>query len=558
MKSESKWYFTAIPVFLISFLLINSSVLSVIDAKLRDGSVTELGRYHFTFDAYQHISEDDDPSIIAWGSSKMREAFNGNEFEEYSIHQDANFYNLAFAAERPYYRLPEISSMINAEPDVLMLELGPSTFSTLQTPLDINSLEKMNSILFHRPITDNDDFIEILEPEDRELLELGVVGKFSSSSRYGFPALENSLVDHLGEELTGWDCDKKLSNVRCVPNPESPLFDSYLRQPPQFSNYIDRAKTANDGTLEEFYGERLDKYIRSSYHNPEGKLNKNQLAFDYIIDQALNADIEVILVALPYNPVFMNHLETTQWDYYYSAIENFSQREDLTTIDLSRSDHFSNDQYFNDYSHMASLGEEQFTRIMLPHLDEVLNQQLGNSTKAASYPIPHELPPMIFQQKDSSNLSIELSKPASNEQGKGVLENHSWVLSSTNNQSVFQVEPDSGLAASSIEDSPHLRYCFFSTTTNDRYLWVRSESPSFNSDSIWLGKNGVLIPTGDRGIGLKSSTEGKMWYSKGDNGERVVFPVTEGQNCIDIWMREDGVVVNELLLANDIHWVPEV
>ena len=557
MKSESKWYFTAIPVFLITFLTVNASVLSMVDGKLRDGSVMEFGRYHFTFDAYNHIRADESPSVVAWGSSKMREAFNGNEFEEFSVHPEASFYNLAFAAERPYYRLPEVASLIAADPEVLMLELGPNTFSSLKTPLDASSLERMNSILFHRPLNDDTDFEKVLDAEDKALLELGLEGRLSASSRYAFPALENKMVDRFADEPTGWSCDEKMTNVRCVPPPGTPLFDAYLRQPPQFSNYIERAKVANDGTLEEFYGERLDKYIQSTYHNPQGTMNKNHRAFDYIIEQARGAGIDVVLVAIPYNPVFMDRLSASQWDYYYAAIENYSLREDITTIDLSRSPHFSNDEYFNDYSHMAELGESQFTRLVLPSIDQILTQRLGNTSESANYPAVHVLPAMEFDVQNETHISIAIGSPTISRAGSGSFSGHSWVVQTSNEVTSIVVEPNTGQASKDITTSPHLRYCFSSPSVGDKYLWIRSDSPDFNSDSVWLGNDGNLIDTGERGVGLKSSVEGKVWFSQGDNGERLVFPTVEGSNCLDIWMREDGVAINELILTSESGWSPE-
>ena len=163
MNQTTRWYCSAITSFIVTLILVNPILSDAVDRKLIDGSVMELGRYHFTFEAYDYISKDNAPSVVTWGSSKMRESFDGLDMEKHSVHDDANFYNLGYASEHPYLRLPELSSLISAKPDVLVLELGPNTFSFLPTPLDQNSLEKVNSVIYHSPIVGNKEYLQVMK-----------------------------------------------------------------------------------------------------------------------------------------------------------------------------------------------------------------------------------------------------------------------------------------------------------------------------------------------------------------------------------------------------------
>ena len=194
MSENGRWYLSALISLFLTLLMVNSSLSGVVDRKLIDGSVMELGRYHFTFEAYEYISEDEAPSVIAWGSSKMRESFDGYELEKISGHKDANFYNLGYASELPYLRLPELSSMISSNPDVLVLELGPNTFSYLSTPLDSSSLEKMNSLIYHSPLLNDGDYMTVMEHEDIDLLDASFGKRLKGHSRYSFPQLKTTLL----------------------------------------------------------------------------------------------------------------------------------------------------------------------------------------------------------------------------------------------------------------------------------------------------------------------------------------------------------------------------
>jgi hypothetical protein len=553
LSENSRWYFSALISLFLTLLMVNSSLSGVVDRKLIDGSVMELGRYHFTFEAYEYISEDEAPSVIAWGSSKMRESFDGSEMEKISGHKDANFYNLGYASELPYLRLPEVSSMISSNPDVLVLELGPNTFSYLSTPLDGSSLEKMNSLIYHSPLLNDGDYMTLMEHEDIDLLDASFGKRLKGHSRYSFPAIENYLIDEITDEETGWNCDQKLNNVRCAPHSTSVLFEDYLRKPPQFSNYLERIKPLDDGTLEEFYGERLDNYVKSRYHNPEGSYNKNHRAFDYIINEAIGNDIEVVLLALPYNPVLMQRLTPNQWGYLEQAIVNYSQRDDLTTVNLLDDSRFGNDSLFNDFSHMSELGEKQLSRVLIPYLDEVLSDKLGVQLEDTQYPEEFLIIPTTVSSQFAQ--SIDLLAPHLNESGANSLAQHTWEFWEKNGKSGMSVQPDSGASTKNTAEAPHLQYCLEIPTTDLYYVWIHSQSPNSNSDSIWLGVDGTIADFGDRGVGLYDTKGARQWFNIGDNGERLVFQLEKGQHCLDIWMREDGVVLNEVILTINTNWM---
>ena len=82
----------------------------ILKPRLYDGTINELGRYSFTFDAYQHINSESENSVIALGSSKMREIFNGAAIQDQSG-TDTEFFNLGYAGERYYVRMIETDAV---------------------------------------------------------------------------------------------------------------------------------------------------------------------------------------------------------------------------------------------------------------------------------------------------------------------------------------------------------------------------------------------------------------------------------------------------------------
>jgi len=342
-------------------LFVNSSfTVLIIKPRLYDGSINELGRYSMTFDAYEYISKNSDASIIAIGSSKMREAFDGvliaDHFEE-----SHDFYNLAVAGDRPYVRMLEIDAIIRSNPEYVVIEIGPNSFSSLSTPVPESTLSRMK----HSSALGNVDLSSypesVLDKLDLELLPSSRYEQENIIASYSIEAIEDTInIEFFGEDQP-WPCSGRLANVRCVPLPSNSTYDQYIRYPVQFGNTLEKIKSGaiTKWTIEEFYGPKLDSYINGSYHNPEGIMNKNQIAFEYIIEELIQAEIGVVLVGLPYNPILLNRLQEGQWDYYNERVSNYSLIDSISVIDMMW-DFDWEEAHFNDFTHMSREGEILF------------------------------------------------------------------------------------------------------------------------------------------------------------------------------------------------------
>ena len=522
---------------------------SFIKPRLYDGSVNELGRYSMTFDAYNHIAEESDNSFIAIGSSKMREAFDGILIGE-KFNNSFDFYNLAVAGDRPYVRMLEIEAMIAANPNYVIFEIGPNTLSSLSSPVPESTLSRMK----HLSSLGHVDFSQypesVLNNLDRQLLPTNYISQKEHIATYTLEAIENTIEIELFDEDPQWKCQGKSANVRCVPLPNNSTFDNYLKYPTQFSNKLELVKAGkSQWTLEEYYGERLDNYIKGSYHNPEGLINKNQIAFEFMIDRLIEADIEVILVGLPYNPVLLDRLEDKQWEYYNQTISNYKNLETLHVIDMLWDDDWQ-EVHFNDYTHMSREGEILFADKLSVNISTLL-----------------EIPLNVYQSSDQSNscygnneqftvedenLLIEAEQYSFCEFGKEGIDSIWEIESSFTNYSgegYVAALPDDGNNAFDTTNGPIVGYNITVQTNETHHVWVRFAATNGGGDSIHLGLNGNPLTYGGVGFG---APDNNAW-----NWKKIEVNITSiGNNSIEVWMREDGVMVDSILITTDLSYDP--
>jgi len=345
----------------------------VIKPRLYDGTINELGRYSFTFDAYDHIKASSEYAVIALGSSKMREIFDGRLVAE-ATEFEGDFYNLAYAMDRPYVRMIEVDALIQTNPKLVMIEIGPNMFSSLAEPVSESTLNRMRQLMALNTAWKEASWDTVITEKDRVLLPENRIEQLEYLSTISSKSLESSLAYALEYEEPPYSCDSDLGRVQCVPLPGDPHYGDYVKYPIQFRNSLKGIKAGEaDFTIEEFYGERLDNYLSRSYHNPEGVLNKNQVAYEFIIESLLINDIPVMLVNLPYNPVLIDRLSEGQWDYLNSTMEEYSNRYDVKIVDYMWSNNLVDDD-FNDYTHAAKSGEVKFAEFIGPQIDQFLGK----------------------------------------------------------------------------------------------------------------------------------------------------------------------------------------
>jgi hypothetical protein len=136
---------------------------------------------------------------------------------------------------------------------------------------------------------------------------------------------------------------------------------------------------------------------------------------------------------------------------------------------------------------------------------------------------------------------------------------HSWDLTSNaqaSGQSLMKANPNSGvfINANFANTSPELSYPVKFSTTGTYYVWVRGIGPTANDDSCHVGMNGTEIASADRITGFTSSLS---WTRNTIDGAPATLQVTQaGVRDINVWMREDGLSFDKIVLSRNANYVP--
>ena len=138
---------------------------------------------------------------------------------------------------------------------------------------------------------------------------------------------------------------------------------------------------------------------------------------------------------------------------------------------------------------------------------------------------------------------------------------HSWdAITEPHNSAgeALRAQPNSGALINEdyVNTSPHLGYRINVRTPGRYYVWVRAKASSGNDDSLHVGLDGVAAPNGFRVSNFESYWS---WSSTlMGSGERAYVDIgSAGEHVFDVWMREDGIIIDKILLTSSDQFEPE-
>src|SRR3989338_4649670 len=110
--------------------------------------------------------------------------------------------------------------------------------------------------------------------------------------------------------------------------------------------------------------------------------------------------------------------------------------------------------------------------------------------------------------------------------------------------------------------SPELQYQIDVPDAGTYYVWVRGYAPSGDSDTVHVGLDGVVAATSDRmsfwpyASWVWSKTTMDLDAS-GKNLSATLAITTAGTHTVNVWMREDGFILDKVLLTKDPDFIPQ-
>ena len=549
-------------VAIVTVIIISTSAgPAIVKPMLLDGSLISNGRFAFVYDAYETVGDDDGPSVVGIGSSILLAAMNGACMQEDSEVENTRFYNFAMSGGKPYSEMIQIPALIESKPDVVMLEVGPNSLYEWDPDVHQTGIHDYNEFRFQLMSMGMSEqhiggWYDVLDEIDKQWIDVEQLKRTDAWSEYTRDAIEEYLRREIDDITDALDSD----SYSYVPPVNSPNWDSYLSEP----NYH---KSRYDGKSPDYIRDDLDNRMPSKVtqgvYNPKPNGTQNHRALDYMIHELLNASIEVVLVGIPHHPWVNEYLQPGQLDGMNVTYDKYTQFEGVTPLQMYWEEWPSG--AFDNRNHIDDDGREIFCKRVTPVIDALLNGNNVDSIHIDSsvydIDIDDEGVPESCSGSDETFyvdngfIRIEAEEFSDCISGIWQASNSNWQIDTENSGyngiGYVTIMPDEKVKVGDTTDGPHLGYNISFSNVGLHHLWVRMSAPNGGSDSIHVGLNGVPFTYG--GVGLSTSPNNE-W-----NWEYVPINVSStGLHQLDIWMREDGVRVDSLILTVNPQFDPNV
>jgi hypothetical protein len=150
---------------------------------------------------------------------------------------------------------------------------------------------------------------------------------------------------------------------------------------------------------------------------------------------------------------------------------------------------------------------------------------------------------------------------AEHNHGKADKDPHKWVAvkepAGFSGEGAVEAKPNDDVNNNEefVTASPRLDYKVKFAKAGKFQVWVRGWGRSDSDNSCHVGLDGKAVDGSDR-IG-DFPTEEWVWYNDTHDGEPAVLEVKEpGAHTLNVWMREDGFVIDKIILARDAKYKP--
>ena len=175
-----------------------------------------------------------------------------------------------------------------------------------------------------------------------------------------------------------------------------------------------------------------------------------------------------------------------------------------------------------------------------------------SARQAPTAPPPPPPSPGAFIQSSDANgvVSMEAEHFATNTPQGG----RSWLAAAGG--TALQAMPNDGLNrdTSYTASSPRLDFAVNFVKTGVHYIWARGMGATAADDSYHAGLDGAALTSSDRIQGFGTAL---TWSRSTLDGPVATFTVgTTGVHTVNVWMREDGFVLDKLVVTSNANYVP--
>jgi hypothetical protein len=162
-----------------------------------------------------------------------------------------------------------------------------------------------------------------------------------------------------------------------------------------------------------------------------------------------------------------------------------------------------------------------------------------------------------FQQDTTSNAIVSFEAEAFD--NTTAVGNKSWVKvtgSTHSGASAMQGLPNTSVQIDSniASTSPRLDFRVNFVKTGIHYIWLRGLTQGGDADSIHGGLDGVVQSNSDK---IQEFTSSRSWSNRTKDGPVASIHVSSvGQHTFNLWVREDGFIVDKVVLTKSSGYTP--
>jgi hypothetical protein len=174
------------------------------------------------------------------------------------------------------------------------------------------------------------------------------------------------------------------------------------------------------------------------------------------------------------------------------------------------------------------------------------------------------VPPGLTFQEDGTGMTVIEAEHYFS--ARTATDGHLWVPQTgrTNNSGpgYMTILPDSGvnLGNAGYATSARLDFKIAFTTAGVHYLWLRGGDPTAGGagDSVHAGINDVVSVAGTQITGAPTfNTLAWNWVGTNNAAVKVSVDVpSAGTHTVSLWMREDGILMDKIILTTDAAFTP--
>lgn len=371
---QSQLIFSIVSSFVVLMFLSQVFSSYIIKPLTYDGTLVRSGRYSFSFEAWDTISEIEETTIVAIGSSLTQYGINGNCISVGNSDDASRTFNLGIPGSYPYLDMMQTERAVNSRPDLIMLELNPISLSKVSGIPDENIQLRFTLGSLHLKTSDYGKWMEIVRPSDRNYIDGILDNRYNSESMYFDDSVEELLNRYLAHRGEGewWGIDRHW--YLSTPHPESEDWESYLVEPTLLEGYLTKLSTEE---LQEYENKTIPKLMQRDRYKPDLMSNINYNALEHMVSRFTDNGISVVLVSYPIHPIAMQSLEPGQFDDHNTSINRLLSYEGASSLNFMWN-HNLNQSDFYDYEHIGKTGRQKMCTMLSKELADLISSIQGN------------------------------------------------------------------------------------------------------------------------------------------------------------------------------------